>query len=159
MLIGQAIYGDYQGGHALLCKSAEDGATFSDLLWRTDLPSTTPSGIRWEPYISGFPYRGNYYVLMKTFPDLRASRGGMVLSHALLLPLEEASLLDNLSAVANLLFREPVRLDSISSVHLDSRSMIIDPRDEHWKIPDGLPALMDALLGENASPVVWLGQQ
>src|SRR5260370_23267205 len=102
MLIHQATYGEDRGGHALLAKSGDESSPFADVTWRTDLPGTAPSGVAWEPYVSGFPDH-NYYVLAKTFPDPSASRGGMVFTHALFLPLADAVQLADLGAIATLL--------------------------------------------------------
>ncbi len=106
MLIHQAIYGEDRGGHALLSKSARESTPFAELTWRTDLAGTAPSGLLWQPYIGGFPHH-NHYILSKTFPDPRASRGGMVFTHALFLPLADAVRLNDLRAIAALLLREP----------------------------------------------------
>ncbi|GLW98194.1 effector-associated domain EAD1-containing protein [Microtetraspora sp. NBRC 16547] len=85
MIVEQALFGEVHGGHGL---RAAGGNIPADLAPRLDLPDTAPRGVRWQPFLRGFP-RGDLYVLARTFPDPRADRSGMVLTHALMAPLEE----------------------------------------------------------------------
>ena len=153
MLLQQAIYGDDGGGHALLASSA-GGAAFRQLAGRTDLPGTAPPGVPWDPYMSGFAHQGTF-VVVKTFPDPDASRGGMVFAHALFLPLDEAANLADLRAVTDLLFARPVRpsvLEAIDLVPPPGHGISDEP-------PEGLAALAEALVArEGRAPVVWAGQ-
>src|SRR6266478_3359594 len=158
MLIHQAIYGDDRGGHALLGKSSGESSPFSDLTWRTDLPGTAPSGVAWEPYISGFPDQ-NHYILAKTFPDPRASRGGMVFTHALFLPLADAVRLNDLRAIAGLLLGEPSNALPLNPLHLENEPQDIIANSQQSHVPNGIAALVEALLVGRKPPVIWIGQE
>ena len=85
--IEQALYGEHQGGHSLLVASG-DREVSAEIVQRLDLPDTAPPGVKWSPFLRGFPYRDRY-VLARTFLDANASRGGMVFSHALIAPLDD----------------------------------------------------------------------
>ena len=87
MQVEQALYGEHRGGHSLLASSGDDEAS-TGIVQRLDLPDTAPPGVEWSPFLRGFPYRDRY-VLARTFHDTGASRGGMVFSHAILVPLDE----------------------------------------------------------------------
>jgi GTPase-associated protein 1, N-terminal domain type 1/Effector-associated domain 1 len=158
MLIHQATYGEDRGGHALLAKSGDESSPSGDVTWRTDLPGTAPSGLAWEPYVSGFPDH-NYYVLTKTFPDPSASRGGMVFTHALFLPLANAVQLADLGAIAALLPQQPSKAGSLTP--LRSETVPENPLStcRERGTPKGLGALVEALLLGDKSPVVWVGQE
>lgn len=153
MLIHQAIYGSDQGGHTLL-RATASGAPFAELAWRTDLPGTAPPGILWEPYLSGFAYE-NYYVLARTFPDRAVARGGMVLSHALFLPIADASHIADLRGVTALLIREPVRPPSLVPLTFSPAGNSA-PAASHLS---QLGSLVEALMDQGRAPVVWIGQE
>ena len=101
MQIEQALYGEFRGGHSLLASSGDD-AVSTGIVQRLDLPDTAPPGVKWSPFLRGFPYEDRY-VLSRTFHDTRASRGGMVFSHALLVPLDEIAETPNLGPLLKLL--------------------------------------------------------
>lgn len=89
MRIEQALYGEDRdrGGHSLLEASRNDEIA-SKVAQRLDLPDAAPPGVEWSPFLRGFPYRDRYF-LSRTFLDTRASRGGMVFSHALIVSLDQ----------------------------------------------------------------------
>ena len=101
MRIEQALYGEARGGHSLLDASRNDEVS-SEIVQRLDLPDTAPPGVEWSPFLRGFPYRDRY-LLSRTFLDTRASRGGMVFSHALIAPLDEITRTSDLRPVLELL--------------------------------------------------------
>lgn len=101
MQIEQALYGEYRGGHSLLASSGDDQVS-AGLVQRLDLPDTAPPGVEWSPFLRGFPYRDRY-VLSRTFHDTGASRSGMVLSHALIAPLDEVGETPDLRSLLKLL--------------------------------------------------------
>lgn len=156
MIIQQATYGEERGGHALLQKSEEGNTAYSDLVGRMDLPGTAPPGIEWETYVSGFPY-GKSYVLAKTFIDSGASRGGMVYSHALFLPLEEAGRLNDLHPLMRLLPAEATRSTGLTPISLEAASPPEGPQVDTGG-GAGLAALAEALVSSKQRPVVWIGQ-
>ena len=101
MQIEQALYGEFRGGHSLLASSGDD-AVSTGIVQRLDLPDTAPPGVEWSPFLRGFPYEDRY-VLSRTFHDTGASRGGMVFSHALLVPLDEIGETPDLGPLLKLL--------------------------------------------------------
>ncbi|WP_149194220.1 effector-associated domain EAD1-containing protein [Luteimonas suaedae] len=105
MNVEQAIYGEVRGGHGL--RLASDGGGISAALTaRLDLPDTAPPGANWSPFLSGFPH-GDHYVLARTFADPTAKRAGMVLSHALIVPLDEIVETTDLRPLLALLIATP----------------------------------------------------
>lgn len=109
MRVEQAIYGEVDRGHGL--RAATTSATVTkDIASGLDLPDTVPPGVDWSPYVSGFAH-GQHYVLAKTSRDDTASRSGMVISHALIMPLEEAVHVRNLQPLFDHLNALPVDLD------------------------------------------------
>ncbi len=101
MQIEQALYGECRGEHSLLASSGADTVSAA-IVQRLDLPDTAPPGVKWSPFLRGFPYEDRY-VLSRTFHDPDASRGGMVFSHALLTPLDEIGEMPELGPLVKLL--------------------------------------------------------
>jgi hypothetical protein len=99
MLVQQAIYGEVRSGHGLRAITSRLVPP-SGLGYKLDLPNNAPQGVNWSPYLSGFPL-GAWYVIAKTFHDPNASRSGMVLSHALLIPLNEMMRMGDLRPLIN----------------------------------------------------------
>ena len=101
MRIEQAFYGETGGGHGLLDASRSDGVS-RGIVQRLDLPDAAPQGVKWSPFLRGFPYL-DQYVLCRTFLDRCAPRGGMVFSHALIAPLDEITRISNLGGLLEFL--------------------------------------------------------
>jgi len=148
MQIEQAVYGEHRGGHSLLASSGDEEVS-TEIVQRLDLPDTAPPGIEWSPFLRGFPHR-NRYVLARTFRDTSASRGGMVFSHALLVPLDEIVETPHLGPLLKLLGTSDRQRPDATAVELvRTETPLPDAND-----------LMDAAeaLGANGrSPVVRLG--
>ena len=103
MRVEQAVYGQVSGrGHGLR-ESSDKSRLAAEIYGRLDLPDGVPGGVQgWSPFVRGFPV-GNRYVIAKTFLDSNASRGGMVLSHALIVSLDDVSDLGSLAPLFGLL--------------------------------------------------------
>ena len=147
MQIEQALYGECRGAHSLL-ESSGDDAVSTAIVQRLDLPDTAPPGVRWSPFLRGFPYEDRY-VLSRTFHDTGASRGGMVFSHALLAPLDEMGETSDLGPLVKLLATSNQSRRNATSVRLVRTDTELPHVDE----------LVDAAatLGENGKlPVVRL---
>jgi len=157
--IHQALYGEEQGAHTLLRHSilnASEEVPFKQLLGVTDRFGSPPPGVQWTPYMSGYPYR-NFYVLSRTFPDVGASRPGMVLTHALLVPLEELSKHSVLSHITQLLLTGIERPPELPV--LDLGPLREGPRDD---VSAGRQlALIRALVrsAQHKQPAIWAGQE
>lgn len=149
MRFGLALFGDVGRKHGLLACTSEDRALFVAIVNRTDRPGYTPPDGPWPPYLSGFAHLGHYY-LMRTYADDSASRGGMVHTAAVVAPIEQFALIEDLKVVVDALptalAKQPVA-DPIPLELPDSR--LATPRHEH------VPAQLAQALVANAAPVVW----
>ena len=117
MQIEQALYGERHGGHSLLASSTGAGAVSIEIVQRLDLPDTAPPHVEWSPFLRGFPYKDRY-ILSRTFHDTSASRGGMVLSHALLVSLDELIEISDLRPLIKLLIKSDAQHPDINTVQL-----------------------------------------
>lgn len=148
MRIEQAQYGEQRGGHSLL-KASGDLEVSTEIVQRLDLPDTAPRGIRWSPFLRGFPYQ-NRYVFARTFLDAGASRGGMVFSHALMAPLDDIVEWRDLRPLLQCLAtseRQRPDTATVDLVHVESQ--LPDPRD--------LMNLAEVLASPGELPVVRIG--
>lgn len=119
----QALFGERQRGHGLIAASAGAPAkVLKTLEGSTDLPAAPPAKIAWPPYYSGYSVQG-WYVLSRTVPDPAAARGGMVLTHALLLP---PGALERVTRLRSLLDAIPATPSRVA--HLDPVAMVLDER-------------------------------
>jgi hypothetical protein len=149
MILPQAYYGEERGGHTLL-EASEPGRFAQDLASRLDLPDTAPRGVVWTPFISGFPV-GDFYVLARTSPDRTASRAGMVFTHAVFLPIDEAMRLADLMPLLR-----PLRAERGGEPLLNIE---FTPMPPEFRTPGSeLRPLVAALLSRHNAPVVFLGQ-
>lgn len=149
MIIEQAVFGEFRGGHAL--RAASSGAVMAaDLAPRLDLPDTAPPGVDWSPYVSGFPFRDRY-VIARTFRDAGATRAGMVLSHALIVPIEEIITISDLRPVFALLISDPHPPTSVTSIEIE-----VADSDQPQSIPE-LRLAAAALVSREPGPAVRIG--
>lgn len=150
----QAVYGDHNGAHVLIAKSSQAKSPFAELTRRTDRPpGHLPPNLRWQPYVSGYPYE-HWYVLTKTFPDETASRAGMVITHALVFNLEELISVNDLSPVLQLLPTAPNKDANVTAVEIG-----VADSGPTQNAP-GFANVIRLLLNDATpdKPVVWVGQ-
>lgn len=148
MKVEQAIFGERRGGHALR-EATGDRQLAAEFASRLDLPDTAPSGVVWSPFTSGFPH-ADRYVLARTFLDPEATRGGMVLSHALIVSLEDIIHCTDLRPLFAQLIIEAKQPPSLVTFDLDLQ----------MEAPPTTPELVgvaEALTTKGTGPVVWLG--
>ena len=150
MRVEQAIYGEVRGGHGLRLASTGN-RVFSELTSRLDLPDTTPPGADWSPFVSGFPH-GEHFVLARTFADPEATRPGMVLSHAVIAPLDEVISMSDLRPLFGLLITEPKQPAMLASCDLL-------PLPESPSTAVELVPSAEALVTRGTGPVVRIGVQ
>ncbi|WP_147477042.1 effector-associated domain EAD1-containing protein [Corallococcus sp. AB038B] len=148
MKVEQAVYGEARGGHALRI-SSDNGQISSELTSRLDLPDTAPPGVNWSPFLSGFPHKDRY-VLARTLSDPTATRGGMVLSHAVIAPLDELSSMADLRPILSLLTISPVAPAEIATHEVSA-----SPNSP--TIPIDFVATAEALTARGSGPVVRIG--
>lgn len=148
MIVQQAVFGEALGGHAL--RLASDASCIPpELAARLDLPDTAPPGVVWSPYVSGFAH-GEWYVLARTFADPSASRPGMVISHAVLAPLQEMICWDDLRPLFELLINSPKSPDALTSMELS-------PSQAAQRAAPDLIATAQVLVTRGKGPVVRIG--
>ena len=104
--IDRAVYGEKEGAHSLLGTNAPAQSRFRELAFHTDRVGNLPLSASWAPYEGGFPF-GDHYVIHRTFPDLAASRAGMVRTYVLVADLEKIGALPDLGALIRLLPHSP----------------------------------------------------
>lgn len=148
MQIEQALYGDQRGAHSLLTTSGDE-AVSAEIVNRLDLPDTAPPGVEWSPFLRGFPYEDRF-VLSRTFHDIRASRGGMVLSHALIAPLDEVVESPDLGSLLSLLAASHLQRPNVKTVQ-------VDLAEQQVRQAMDLVETADALVESGRLPVVRLG--
>lgn len=85
IIVNQAIYGDKSGAYSLLKSSFEEVDIPKRICNATDLLDRPANNVLEHPIIRGFSFN-DYYVLVKSFPDLDNNvRTGRVFSHALII--------------------------------------------------------------------------
>ncbi|MCK0548511.1 effector-associated domain EAD1-containing protein [Pseudomonas syringae] len=151
MRVEQAVYGEVTSrGHGLRTSSTS-APIAAAIASKLDLPDAVPLGVQaWSPFVRGFPIDG-YYVLARTFLDSSASRGGMVLTHALIVSLDDICEAGSLAALfgwlANSVTDCPV---SMATLELDTAGISYVPAVD-------LIGAANALTAQGLAPVVRLG--
>lgn len=148
MKVEQAIYGEVKGGHGLRATTG-DRTLPAELTSRLDLPDNAPLGAEWSPYVSGFPHR-NWYVVARTFRDPQAPRAGMVLSHALIAPLDAVAATRDLRPLLHGLIDAPAQPPDLTSLSIEESG------DSPPTSPE-LAATAAALVSRGQGPVVRVG--
>lgn len=150
MRVEQAVYGEVPGrGHGLRTSSTNSPITAA-IASKLDLPDVVPLGVQaWSPFVRGFPI-DDHYVLARTFLDLSASRGGMVLTHALIVSLDDMCEVGSLATLFRRLAPSvtdcpgsvvTLELDTVGSSHVPAYDLI---------------GTANALAAEGLAPVVRL---
>jgi hypothetical protein len=153
----RANYGNSKGAHDLLKFATEIEAVATSLRTFTDKAPNSPPNLVWEPFFRGFAFE-DYYVLIKIFPDLTASRSGMVYSEALFYPLNKVTKISNLDLLLSpfSLTAEQGKQDQAGDCKISINE------DESYKTPDELPGLVtlcnNLVKNETDNSVVWVGQ-
>jgi hypothetical protein len=148
--VEQVIYGEVRGGHALRLAS-DRGRVPAELASRLDLPDTAPPGVEWSPFVSGFPHRDRY-VLARTFADPTATRAGMVISHAVIAPLDEVAATADLRPLLAVLIASPELPDGLQACDIQMSTQAPPTTI------DLVPAA-EALTDRGTGPVVRVGVQ
>lgn len=150
MRVEQAVYGEVEsGGHGLRGSSCNSSLVAS-IAPHLDLPDAVPPGVQaWSPFVRGFPYDG-HYVVARTFLDPVSSRGGMVLTHALIVSLEDICQTEGLDVLFERLAASTGAVPSeLSALEFEMASGAAD-------LPVGLIGAANAL-AEQQGPVIRLG--
>lgn len=150
MRVEQALYGEVEGrGHGLKGSSTASSVAAS-VATRLDLPDGVPPDVlAWSPFVRGFPFEG-HYVLARTFFDSGSSRGGMVLTHALIVSLDDICQADDLAALFERLAKSPDCFPAeLTALDIEVAAGAQSP-------PVDLIGAANAL-AEQQGPVIWLG--
>ncbi len=158
--IHQALYGERERGHGLIATNpGAPTAVVRQLEGLTDLPASPPSSIPWEPYLSGFPL-DEWYVVSRTGPDPGAARGGMVLTHVLLVPGPDVGDLEDLQALFGLIPQRPTRQLDLTPVDFSAGSSQSGGAIRTPPAPPGLAKLVHELLASSTVGTVgWVGEE
>lgn len=151
MRVEQAVYGEVTGrGHGLRASSS-DAPIAAAIASKLDLPDAVPSGVQtWSPFVRGFPI-DDHYVLARTFLDSSASRGGMVLTHALIVSLDDICEAGSLATLFGWLAPSVTELPAlVATLELDTAGSTQAPATD-------LIGTANALTAQGLAPVVRLG--
>ncbi len=151
MRVEQAVYGEIPGrGHGLRTSST-NAPIAAAIASKLDLPDAVPLGVQaWSPFVRGFPI-DDYYVLARTFLDSSASRGGMVLTHALIVSLDDMCEVGSLASLLKQLAASVAECpDSVVTLEFSNASSSHLPTA-------GLIGTANALAAQGLTPVVRLG--
>lgn len=147
MIVEQALYGEVKGGHSLRVASG-DRSLAIELAPRMDLPDNAPPGADWSPFVSGFPHRDRY-VIARTFRDPTAARAGMVVSHALIAPLDSIVAVADLRPMFDHLIAEPAAPASLPPLTIVCDGLVPAAPE--------LSAAAAALVTRGTGPVIRVG--
>ena len=147
IVFDEILVGERGRAHDVLASTLPDEVARS-LAHHLDLPGQLPPGFELQSYVSGFP-QGDRYVFARTSLDSRASRQGMVFSHALVCDLDVVQDLCNVAAVFDSLkaARPPVLLATKTTVNPSTMQTRTQPS----------PALCDLLSTPSDIPAVIIG--
>lgn len=150
MRVEQAVYGEVEGGGHGLKGSSSSSSLAASIATHLDLPDSVPPGVHaWSPFVRGFPCDG-HYVLARTLLDTGSSRGGMVLTHALIVNLEDICQAEDLAILFGQLAASKGAIPSeLSALEIEMTS---GPAD----LPVELIGVANAL-AEQQGPAIRLG--
>ena len=143
--IHQAIYGDKNGGHALLRSTFSDERLANKISNSTDL---SDRGSNWNPAIRGFSFE-DYYLIMKTYSDNNV-RAGRVFSHVLILEKQHLNEINDLTPLFNS-FKADIdkNIELTPVIYKTTNSSKFTGSGRALKVAEGLL---------NGLSVIWIGQ-
>jgi hypothetical protein len=152
----QALYGERQKAHTFLNASPDTPEICKEIRPLTDRPGYVPPGIDWMPYLSGFSFK-QFYVFSRTFPDVHATRPGMVFTHCLIIDIDDVVRCSDITQILRLLLEEPIKDTLLETLDID----VSENQINFQSYPEGFINLLSQIIKyENGnSPVVWIGQE
>lgn len=150
--LAQTLHG-YDRGHRLLACGgdvSDDELAVLDRL--SDLSGYLPSGLSFDHYYSGFPC-GRYYAFACTWLDTAAPRLGTVLTHTLLVPLEQIASTSDLFVFAAL-HRRPVSAED-TEPYARAPEALVAPADT-IPMPLNARAALALYIGQRQRPILWM---
>ena len=149
------LYHGYRRGHEQIAASTSLSQVDSDAITRlSDLSGTPLSGFAFESYLSMYPLPSSrFYALALTRPDPNASRAGCVLTHTLLLEMEEWSTLPAPKEISTLFFETAAVPDAIS-ILVRTPGSSIEPSQKYAVSPED-EDFVGRYFGEGIRPIIW----
>ena len=148
MKFHQGYFGATPSGHDLLACAPEQHERFLGILDRTDVQGILPAGIVFDTYMTAF-CAGQDLILMRTSIDERATRAGMVFSHALIATASEVSVVPSIRKILGKL--EYARPDVLNIADIECP---YSNESASADVPTS-PPLINALLTKSKKPAIW----
>ncbi len=157
--IHQAICGEQNKAFELLRTTLDDNSLARKIAFQTDLQDSPPSGLKWLPILRGFSF-GDYYLLIKTYPDNSPDvRNGRVFSHCLIINKSDLKNISDLSPLFSVFKTEmdkTILLEQIKFTSDHQKKVILN---------DALQLRFNKVIqafikfSNNSEPIVWVGQE
>ena len=153
----QLLHG-YRGGHGQIAASTRLGERDSELVTRlSDLSGSLSSGIKLDPYLTVYrlPSR-KYFALARTWPDPEAPRAGCVLTHTILIPIEEWAAFPSVRFIDRLFKNPRLAPDHDFSAPLDLSSRGAAKPSTSIEVDFSTAEIfVSRYFGQGLRPVVW----
>ncbi len=153
----------YRRGHQLLVGSTRLKSQDADLVARlSDLSGSLTTEAEFRPYLTGYPLpSGDFYAIAKTWPDRSAPRAGCVVTHTLLVPIDDWGKSTSPHSFSDLFALPP------STNDVQPYQVVIDYDDQqpikavHLEPPplDMGVKFVAMYFGEGLRPLVWFGER
>lgn len=153
--IHQAICGDDNGSFSLLKSSYTNPTIPIRFASSTDLIDRPPNGELEEPVIRGF-WKGNHFILIKTFPDTsKGMRVGRVFSHALIIEENDFLFIQDITSLFKYFLESIDKSLELKPIHFKNSHRY----DETLKEDKRLSYAINSLIKhhENYNTIVWIG--
>ncbi len=157
MILHQATYGAHQHssrGHGLIHASG-DIQLAKAIAHKVDLPDTVPTGITCPSYLTGFLHQA-HYVLARITLDSTASRGGMVFSHAIFIPIDEVGEIADLRPLVDVLTFSHEETDKKKLEPVEFN--LSDLKSAPPASTDSIVGISNALVSSGKLPVIYCGE-
>lgn len=160
----QLLHG-YKSGHGRIAGSIKLTERDADLVTRlSDLSGSLSSGVLVKPYLTVYPLPSQqFFAIARTWLDDEAPRSGCVLTHTLLIPLEEWGCLSDVSQIESLFrnLRQSPNYDFNKAINLEDTRKRNQGRGEHSEFR-GAPlneaagaSYVARYFGNGIRPIVW----
>lgn len=153
MRIHHAVFGPSRGHAFLQCTTESLEETFRGLAWMTDLPQTVPAGVSWKPFFRLVVVE-EAFLLIHTRPVDNATRSGMVLSRAAIIPVSQACDINDLRPIAEVLQTSWERNDTLAPIEV---AQMLAPEEPKELLSLGV-IISEGLVGNQQRPLVIVGQ-
>jgi hypothetical protein len=157
--VEQLLHG-YRSGHSQLAASIRLPPRDSELVTRlSDLSGSLSSGLKLDSYLTAYPLPSRtYFALARTWPDPEAPRAGCVLTHTILIPLDEWARIKHVRRFDKM-FRNPRRDPNYKYDKPVDPSSQLSHATESASLTDltGARTFVSRYFGKSVRPIVWFG--